>query len=227
VLIGSVRLVLRRGLIGHPGVARALAGCLGAGAACLVLVGCGGRNYLNENDKLRSDNLALRQTVQELEESLRLRVAQVDSLQQAQGLRSRAEGAAASDLPRVVKVGLGRLSGAVDTDGDGHADLLRLYVLTNDQQGRFIPAIGPATVQAVAIEPGEPPRVLAERSFTPKEFVRAYRTGLMGTHFTLELPLPAALPEGVETATVKIVFTDASTGARLSCEEVVTVRLGT
>ena len=60
-----------------------MAVCLGLGFS----VGCqaGKRNYVNENDKLRSQNLNLTRTVTKLEKSLAMRLAQIDGLEQRLG----------------------------------------------------------------------------------------------------------------------------------------------
>ncbi len=198
----------------------------GFALVCIVAAGCqGGRgNYLNENDKLRSEVLNLKRTVEKLEKNLTMRVAQIETLEQRLDRSADTTNGAPSDIPSAVSVEFDRLSGSVDTDGDGTTDVLRLYVKTLDQHGRFLPAAGPAEAQVVSIRPGQSPQVLVNQSWTAQEFTEAYRTGATGTHFTLELSLPSHVAEAVDQATVKLSFTDALTGVQLSCQEVMEIR---
>jgi hypothetical protein len=183
---------------------------------CLALSACGGpKNFTNENDALRRQNLELRDKAAQLQKQIDLRLAEIATLRakNAAATQPALEGA---DIPRVVKLRPDRYSGAIDTNSDGTDDTVRLYIQTIDQQGRFLPAAGRAVVQVVAITPGSPPALLAEKAFSPSEFDAAYRTGLTGTHYSLEVPLDTTTPAG--SATVKITFTDAATHATLTAE---------
>jgi len=181
----------------------------------LALGGCklGPHNFTNENDKLRRENLHLSTKVKKLEDAVRHSQSQSRALEARMDRGEAVPGVALSDIPRVVAIEFSRLSGAVDTDGDGRDDVIRVYVEPVDHLGRFLPAIGPATIQAVAILPDRRPEVLAQRKLSPKQFEASYRTGLTGSHFTLELSLPASWPREIEQVTVKLTFTDAATGA--------------
>lgn len=190
-----------------------------------VVAGCGrSGDFLNENDRLRSENLILTRQVEELESALQSRSAQVQTLEKQLGHVAAVSGVSPEDLPRVVEVRLGRLSGAVDRDKDGIDDTVRLYVLTLDQRGRFMPAIGPASVQLVVLTPGEPPVVVNEKDYTPKQFEKAYRSGFTGSHYSLEIELGAGMPHDVAEVNAKVIFTDAATGAEHGCERGVKVR---
>jgi hypothetical protein len=182
-----------------------VAACL---PACHVRIGGGGEN---DADRLRRENLGLHEEIAGLRRQLELRQAEAESLRQS---LASAGGAAlpGAQVPRVVALRFEGASGALDTNGDGVPDILRVYVRPIDQQGRFLVATGQAVVQAVAIQAGAPPRVLAEKTFAPAEFDAGYRSGLVGTHFTLDVPLPAEAAD-VQEATVKVTFTDAATGA--------------
>ena len=193
---------------------------------CVAMTGCqiGTRDYTNENDKLRGENLQLRAKVTELENALRQRQSQLKALETRIGNQGAVSGVAPSDLPHVVEIRFGRLSGAVDTDSDGRDDIIRVYAKTKDHLGRFLPAIGPAVIQAVVILPDRQPEVLAQRALTPKEFEASYRTGLTGSHFTIELTLPDQWPGEVEQVTVKLTFTDAATGASHRHEQAIAIQ---
>ncbi len=196
-----------------------LAAVLGAG--CHKPMG----NFLNENDELRRQNLLLEQKVTELEAALERRMQQVRAMENRLQ-RSPAEGAAgadaeAADIPVLSEVRFGRYSGPLDTDDDGRVDALRLYVQTRDQMGRFLPTAATAGAQVVLVDPDREPHVLGRRQWTVAEFHAAYRSGLMGTHYSLDLPLTdpddAARNAG-RTVTVSLMLTDAATGAAIDIQ---------
>ncbi len=185
-------------------------------AVCLLTGGCasGPKNFVNDNDRLRRENLELDRKVQALETALERRDQQVRTLE------SRLSSSAAdvdADLPVLSQVTLGRYSGPVDTDDDGRIDALRLYVQTRDAQGRFLVTAATVTVQIVALQADASPRVLAEKTFTAAAFDAAYRSGFMGTHHTLDVPLPAV--ERPSTLTAVLALTDAASGVRLETQQ--------
>jgi hypothetical protein len=190
--------------------------------ALALLAGCGTKNFLNDNDRLRRENLELRTQVDQLQKNIDLRLAQIQTLEQrvSPTTRPAIEGA---HVPQAAALQLDRYTGAIDTNHDGVDDTVRIYLKPLDQEGRFIPVAGRAVAQVVAIQPGEPPKLLAEKVFEPAEFNQAYRTGLTGTHYTLELPLPSPLPKGLKSATLKVTLTDAATGAQLVAEQAINI----
>jgi hypothetical protein len=162
---------------------------------------------------LRTENHALQRKVDELDVALQRRLREIDQLQaQPAAVSPLTAGVEPHDLPRVVAVELDRFSGLHDSDGDGRADALRLFVLLRDQKGRFMPGAG--AVEAVvtgAREDGAGGQgvELARGVWKPAELDAAYRSGLGGTHYLLMLPLP----EGVRSVSgmrVRVVFTPAT-----------------
>lgn len=177
---------------------------------------------------LRDNNNALQKEVAALQKNIDQRLAEIETLQQqVQGAMPLAGVTAA----RVVKLGFGRYSSAVDTDGDKRDDLIKLYVQPMDQQGRFLPATGEATIQAILLRADNQPLPLGQVALSPQAWDKAYRTGLTGTHFSVELPLAGTdstalntLKKGVHQITVVVKFTDAATGASISHQAVYAVR---
>lgn len=208
-------------LNGRRALGRAVIGLLPA-AMLLGLAGCqvGPRNFENENDRLRAENLQLQRQVRELQQQLDLRLGELEALRQQEAAAA-TQPMPGAEPPVLSKIALGRYSGAVDTDNDGRDDLIRLYLQAQDQRGRSLPVAGKVLVQAVAIPDQEPPEVIAQRLYEPAELDAAWRSGFTGQHYTLELPLPDALPEGVSGLTVKITFTQANTGRMLTIQEVI------
>ena len=182
----------------------------------MALAACGNpARVARENDRLRRSNMELHRRVTELEKERQLRLAQINALQQRLDVPP---SIADAQLPQLVAVRFGRLSGAIDGDRNNINDTLRIYLQTIDQHGRFMVVAGRAQLQAVAITPGSDPRTVAEHTFEPAELDKTYRSGLTGTHYTLELPLPDPLPPDLTELTAKVTFTDAATGVQLSCQ---------
>ncbi len=185
------------------------------------LAGCAGpRNFENENDRLRRENMELKTAVEELNTKLASRLQQIGTLETALApQRARVPGVEPGDIPLAVSLRFGMYTGPVDTDGDGRDDLIRLYFQPLDQKQRFIPVAAAAQVQVVVITPGAEPRVLADKAFATDDLDRTYRTGVTGTHYTLEVPLPGDIPDDVREVTAKVALTDASTGRVLTIQQ--------
>ncbi|MCE9591622.1 MAG: hypothetical protein K8S99_13985 [Planctomycetes bacterium] len=207
----------------HSSIGFHHAGVAGLALALGLLGGCsrGPRGFENDNDRLRRENSELKAKVDELSRNIDLRLAEIKRLEAQSATQPAVEGA---EVPRVVEIKFDHYSGAIDTDSDGTDDALRVYLKTIDQRGRFLVAAGRAVLQVVAITPGQPVATLIEKTFTPAELDAAYRSGLTGTHYTLETPLPRPLPAGVGEVTVKVTFTDAAGGVTISHEEPVKLR---
>jgi len=190
-----------------------LAVTLAAAVSCApTRVGGDGSTLDEAIDQERRRNLALEKQVAELDRQLELRIAENEKLHEQLKHGGTIAGVDASRLPHVVKLTFGRYSAAIDRDDDGKDEVVRMLLRTLDQKGRFIPVAGVAKMQVVAVEPGESPTVLAETSLDAEAFDKAYREGLTGPHYTLEAPIKAAFRGD---ATVKVVFTDAASGAKL------------
>ena len=184
----------------------------------ISVVGCRGpRNFENENDRLRREVMELQRERDVLTEKLELRLGELESLRAAMEVDNAVPGAEPPILSQIV---FGRYSGAVDTDDDDMDDRVRLYLNTLDQHGRMLPVAGRANVQVVAVREAEDPKLLAEQAIDPKAFDAAYREGFFGTHYTLEVDLPADLDVDVESVTVKVTFTHADTGRKLTAEDI-------
>ncbi len=174
---------------------------------------------------LRREKVELSGRIEQLEARAAARLAQIEQLEQ-QLHRGTIEGGdgAQADLPRVVTIELGRYSGPLDSDEDGRDDLIRLYVQTLDQHGRFLPVAASAHVQAVWIRADQPPISVAGLALTRPQWDDAYRSSFMGTHYRIDLPLTPDRPAGDRTVTVRLSITDESTGATLNHERAITVR---
>lgn len=198
-----------------------------AALGLVVLAGCqiGPRNFENENDRLRAQNLALRQEVEALEDRLELRLGELETLrQQVNPATQPGADVPQGESPVLSRLEFDRLSGPVDEDGDEADDLIRVYLEPQDQRGRLLPVAGRAVVRAVTIPAEGEPTLLAERVYEPEAFESAWRSGITGRHYTLELPLPEPLPEHAGDVTVKVTFTQANTGHQLTAQQPMTLR---
>ena len=190
-------------------------------AALLVLSGCAGGGFENENDRLRAVNLQLQRELERVNAQLDLRTREVQvARQQLSGGVQPVEGARP---PQLATIAFDRYSGAVDTDGDSVDDIVRVYIQPLDGQGRFLPVSGKATARLVAIPESSPPTVLAERTFGPSEWDAAYRSTFMGTHYTLELDLPQPLPDDLAEATLHVTLTEGETGVAFTQQQVIRI----
>lgn len=162
-----------------------------------------------ENDKLRADNMTLHREIQKLHGSVKAKADQLQAMESS----TTPPAEPGADIPRLSIIKLGRYSSAIDDNSDGHDDLIRLYLLTLDHQKRFIPVAGKAVVQIDHLVPGQKPVQLAVENFDAKTFDNAYRSGLTGSHYTLDIALPKGdVMKNVTALTVSLSVTDVQYG---------------
>jgi hypothetical protein len=184
-------------------------------AAVLVAVvagtnaGCQ-RDFSNQNDILREQVMDLEEKVDALERRNRELEAELARIADEPGSLP-AE--IRANIPNLVEISIDRLSHALDTDNDGRADLLRVYVEAADGRGRFIQLVGSVSVHAAVLPAEDESITIGQRTF-PADAVRdAYRSSFMGTHYTFELPidLPEAIADAA-SASLQIGHVDGRTG---------------
>ena len=201
-----------------------------AALGCLLLSGCrrdvtATAAFYNENDALRRERNELIKRIATLEQTHRNLEGELTVLRQRLETEAapRPGGLSAADAPRLTRLAFGRYTGTLEASGDQAGRVIRIYLQTLDQHGRFLPVTAVAEVQAVAIVPGASPVVLAEMRVDAKGLDAAYRSGLAGTHYTIDLPQTMQPPAGVDQATVKVTLHDAATGAKVSFEQAVSL----
>ena len=204
-----------------PNGARAGALVVTAAVALLQLTGCGQTRIGGSTTPdrviadLRDQNSALREEVDRLNKQASLRIAELE----AQG-----KATSPQDAPTLASIELAGLGGGgIDTDKDGRDDKVRVYLKTLDAQGRMLPIAGTAVLTVVRVDPDAEPVTLARRAYDRGQFDAAYRSGVAGTHYTLEVDLPsdASLPG---EATVQAAVTDTATGVTLHTQRVVKLK---
>jgi hypothetical protein len=191
-----------------------IAGILVAGLLPALLAGCRSAAIAAENDRLRSRVVELEDELTDARGSLAELRAELATL-----------AAAAGDLPEdirantphVVTISIGRLSHARDDDGDGRADRLIIYVNPADGRDRFVQCVGELTAHAALLPAQGEAATIARVTLAPAELRDAYRSGVTGTHYTIELPI--ALPADIgpiAACDVRVGYVDGRTGRR--CE---------
>ncbi len=184
--------------------------------ATLAAVGCGARagGFRNEADELRA-------RVQDLEDELARTRAERNELEgKVRELTSTLEaagGATSADvvaaLPRCAGLRFDRLCGLGDRDGEPGAETIDVYILPVDGRQRFLQVAGTLRVEATLHRPDGTSELLARRELGPRALREAYRSTLLSTHYTVDLPLRPPLAED-EAGTIVLVgqFQDAVTG---------------
>lgn len=195
-------------------------------AACTFL-GCESRPFETEGDTLRARVVELETEVEQLKRREAELLAELRRVRQAQ---SRAEEFADSDVsefvPHVVDISIGRLSHVRDTDGDGVVDLLRLYIHPVDGRGRFMQMVGQLQVNAVLVPDAADPVSVGRASLSPGELRDAYRSGITGTHYAVQVPLDLSqAPSGeLEEVTVRVTYIDGITGERCTADRSISLQ---
>lgn len=145
------------------------------------------------NDALRSQVLALEDKVRALE-------AERDELKAKLSEEQRVRAGALSEevvaaIPRCAGIDFGSLSGFEPADPAKPPTMVVAYIDPRDGRGRFVQMVGTLKVAAMLAPPagqsGEP-RQLGAVTLTPARLRDAYRSGITGTHYTVEIPLSEA-----------------------------------
>ncbi len=124
--------------------------------------------------------------------------AQLESV--AQGSGSVPSQEVIDATPRLASLALGANAAIVCPAEAGC--IARLYLEPRDGMGRFLQVTGRAEVSVALVQGGGQLQLLGQRAYSPAELRDAFRSGFMGTHYTLEVPvqLPAGLAPGTALA---------------------------
>jgi len=132
-------------------------------------------------------------------------------------------------LPRVTKVEISTLSGFLPLEG-AQAGKVIVWFETQDGRARFVQAVGTVSVEALALSPavGEvttpPSERIGSASLSSRQLRDAYRSGLTGTHYAVELPLAKPTDKSGKTLVIRVELHDALTGQVLKAERVISPR---
>jgi hypothetical protein len=202
--------------------ARTFALMVAASGALAGLVSCGSIT-VGGSKGVSTVNDELRRKVASLEtENARL-IAQRDELtaKLAESERSRTSALpedVLAAIPRCAGVEIGSLSGPMP-EANGQMPGFVAYIEPFDGRRRFVQIVGTLRVEAVLLPPqtsenpasqaaAPEPRVLARATLTPAQLREAYRSGLTGTHYTVDLPItgPAGPASAIDLRGASVLF---------------------
>jgi hypothetical protein len=171
------------------------------------------------------------------EDSVRERVARVEARNadlelENEGLRTQLaehlqeispdEAAIQAAMPRLAAMVIAS-SSIVESPPGGPRELI-LRLAPSDDRGRFLQIVGNLMVRVVAVPADGPPLTLAVAEFGPEQIRDAWRGGMLGSNYVLDIPLDQATHLGLPgTVDVVIRFTDATTGREFRDEQPVRV----
>ena len=107
--------------------------------------------------------------------------------------------------------GGGTGAGTSTTAGEG---LLTLIVVPSDGLGRFIQIAGWLDLSATVLVPGAAPAPALATRVGPNALRSCYRSGFLGTHYTVEQPIRWTGDGAPRAVSVAIEFVDPATGRR-------------
>lgn len=193
--------------------------------ACIVpafaLSGCGQRHFANENDVLRARVLELETELTTLEK----RITELEAELNAAATPDAIPPEIIANTPHVTGISIGRLSHLRDIDEDGTPDKLIVYINPTDGRGRFVQLAGRLSVHAALLPARAEARTIGRRLLAPAEVRAAYRSGITGTHYTIEVPV--SLPEDADEfaeCDVRATYDDGHTGKRFEAHRAIPLR---
>lgn len=200
-----------------------------AALALGTLSACSSRVEI-ENDRLREENQSLKQQVETLTGANAELNAKLSEATSAHAAPMQADVLAA--LPRVASIDVDNLSGYYPGDRAQPATSVRIFLRPFDGRRRFVQAVGNVAVEALIIPNGVgaadgteasnlPPRAQLVANLTPTQLREAYRSGITGTHYEIDLMLAAPMPDRSATILVRAQFTDAVTGVVHKAERLI------
>lgn len=192
-----------------------------------LLPACSSARIAKENDRLREENQLLKTQVDTLTATNAELSAKLKELAEKPTAPMDADALAA--LPRVASIEIANLTGFYPGDREKPATSIHIYLRPLDGRQRFTQAVGTIAAEAflftdtVGIEEqsGATPRAQLARRLSPIDVREAYRSGLTGTHYEIELHLDKPLKDRNVSILVRAEFTDALTGVTHKVEKLV------
>ena len=201
-----------------------------AGAVCSAVVVCAlcaacesDKNFINENDRLRARVTELEKQLQAAERRGRELEGR---LQQLAGEHAGVSESVLMNTPHLADVTIGRLSHVRDTNGDGRPDVLTVYVNTFDGRGRFIQVTGELSVTASAIPADadvNQPMQIGHVRLDPEQLREAYRSGITGTHYAVDVPIDWPATPNVSSVRITAVLRPGYSDRSLMSERLINV----
>jgi len=171
-----------------------------------------------ELETLQADLRAAQETISDLtEKNDELAAAVADNEARVEALMALGK-KRLDKIPHVTRIGLGKWTGGVDTDGEQGDDKVKVYLTPYDQDGTAIKAAGEVTVQLYDLAADPEDNFLGEHRWTVDELRKQWSSGFMSYHYSLEFPWERR-PEH-EEITFRVVFVDYLTGSTFKAQTV-------
>lgn len=180
-----------------------------------------------------NQNDALRRQVRDLEEQVKSAKAKQIELEQqlaqsakAAEEKSSIDPAILAATPHVALVQIGGSSGflaskvGVETGGC----TARIYLDPSDGLGRFLQIVGSVQISIFELKADGKSQTLGHAEFSPGQVRDAWRGGILGTHYTFEIPLTATDWNCQGSVTAKLEFRDGTTGKLFTAERQLTLQ---
>lgn len=115
-------------------------------------------------------------------------------------------------MPALASLGLSSDSAARSTSPT--TAQLAILLAPADGLGRFIQITGRVRASVAALPAGGEPIKAGSVELTPRQLRDCYRSGFMGTHYTIEFPVEWKGGEGARALSISGEFVDGLTGRR-------------
>jgi hypothetical protein len=177
-------------------------------AAGLALAGCSARALgPSPNDALRDENRALRESNAELTArigELEARLATVEAERSEGGV----DPEVVANTPAVRRLELKSGSVVESLPDQAGRGIARVWLEPVDARGRFVQVTGWLEVAITALPASGPAVPIGSVRLGPAEVRDAYRSGFMGTHYTVEVPVDLAAAGASPNFAVAATFTE-------------------
>ncbi len=123
----------------------------------------------------------------------------------------------AAATPRLAAVRVGSPSHFARS-GEAKTCVATIYLEPQDGLGRFLQIVGTLDVSLFELSSTGTSRTLGTASFGPLEVRNAWRGGMIGSHYTFEIPMTGEGWNCSGSATVRLAFVDGYTGTTFSSQ---------
>lgn len=173
-----------------------------------ALAGCQARTLgPSPNDALRDENRALRESNAELTartHELETRLAAVEAEKAAGGV----DPEVVANTPAAQRLELKSGSVVEPVPGQPGRGIARVWLEPVDGRGRFVQVTGWLEVAITALPVSGPAIPIGSARLGPTEVREAYRSGFMGTHYAVEVPVDLAAAGASPNFAISATFTE-------------------
>ncbi len=202
----------------HVRCLRGLSLCAAVTATALALASCNPVALTpTSDDPLRVQVRDLKEQVSSLEAKNAQLEIQLATLAGQSSLQTGVDPEVVAATPMLVRIVIEPAS-HFESDQRTNLCTARVYVAPSDGLGRFIQIVGRVNLSIFDLGADGTSRTLATATYSPKQVSDAWRGGLMGSHYTFELPLAADGWVCGGRVTAQLQFTDGLTSKRIDAQ---------